>query len=155
MLISSAGLSAGEYDFVRHILEKNDVKILFEKIETNPDQPMVFGVSNKTLCFGMHGTQASAFILFELLAKHLLFNMIWHNFKHVILRMLLDETITRKNAERDPWLPVRFIQKGRVINFKYHGSGHIKALYEADGLLCIPTGVAEINGGAIVSISSI
>ena len=106
---------------------------------------MIFGVSNKTLCFGMHGAPVSAFILFELLAKHLLFNMIGHNFKHVILRMLLDQTITKKNAKRDSRLPVRFIQKGRVVNLKYNGSGHINALCEAEGLLCISAGTAETN----------
>jgi len=152
VVISSGGISAGEYDFVRHILEKNNVNILFEKIATNPGRPMVFGVTNKTLCLGMPGTPISAFVLFELLVKPMLFNMMGHDFKPIIARMQLDKTITRKNVERDSWLPVRFIQEGKVINIKYHGSGHINALCEADGLLCIPAGVAEIPEDTIVDI---
>jgi molybdopterin biosynthesis enzyme len=38
---------------------------------------------------------------------------------------------------------------------EYHGSAHINALCKADGLLCMPAGVAEIKAGTIVAVRQI
>ncbi len=152
VVISSGGVSAGEYDLVRKVLENNNIKILFDKIDVNPGRPMVFGISEKVFCFGLPGNPVSAFIMFELLVKSFLFKMMGYNFKPAVTQMQLEKTIAKKNTERDTWLPIRFTKDGKATNIKYHGSGHINALCQADGLLCMPAGLAKISKGAIVSI---
>ena len=151
IVISSGSISEGECDFVRDII-RTGVKILFEKIAVNPGRPMVFGVSDKALCFGMPGNPVSNFIMFELLAKPLLFSMIRYDSKPVSTHMQLEKTIERNHVKRDLWLPVRFNDKGNVTSVKYYGSGHINAFCKTDGLLCIPAWVTEITKGAIVNI---
>lgn len=113
---------------------------------------MVFGVTDGVCCFGMLGTPVSAFIMFELLTKPLLFSMMGHDFKPVIVRMELDKTIKRKNTEKDSWLPARFTENSKVTSLKYHGSGYTNALCQADGLLYIPAIATEISKGTIVDI---
>lgn len=152
VVISTGGVSAGDFDFVRKTLEKNNIKVMFEKIATEPGRPMVFGLSDNVFCFGLPGTPVSAFIMFELLVKPFLFKMMGHSYKPVITRLELNETIKRKKAKRDSWLPIVSTENGKAASIEYHGSSHIHALCQADGLLHISAGVSEITKGTIVEI---
>jgi len=155
VVILSGGVSMGEYDLVREILKKNGVELLFEKVAVKPGKPMVFGVSDEGFCFGVPGNPVSTFVMFELLVKPFLFKMMGHDFKPAVSRRQLERTIARKETERKSWLPVVFTGEDRVVKIEYHGSAHINALCKADGLLCIPAGVAEIKGGTIVAVRQI
>jgi molybdopterin molybdotransferase len=81
--------------------------------------------------------------------------MMGHDFQPVISYRQLEGTITRKKTERDSWLPVVFVGNGKVANIEYHGSAHINALCRADGLVCLPEGVAEIKEGTVVAVRQI
>jgi len=155
VVILSGGVSVGDYDIVREILQKNNVKLLFERVAVKPGRPTVFGVCDDAFCFGLPGNPVSAFIMFELLVKPFLFKMMGHDFKPTVSNRRLAKTITRKEAERDSWLPVIFTDKDKVTQIEYHGSAHINALCKADGLVCIPVGVAEIKEGATLAVRQI
>jgi len=155
VVILSGGVSVGDYDLVRGILEENNIKLLFEKVAVKPGKPMVFGVSNEVFCFGLPGNPVSTFIMFELLVKPFLFKMMGHDFKAVVAYKQLEKTITRKKTERDSWLPVVFTNDNKVASIEYHGSAHLNALCEADGLLCIPAGAAEVREGTTVAVRQI
>ena len=155
VVILSGGVSVGDYDLVREILEKNNVKLLFEKVAVKPGRPMVFGVSDEVFCFGLPGNPVSTFVMFELLVKPFLFKMMGHDFKAVVAYRQLEKTIARKKTERDSWLPVVFTNDNKIAKIEYHGSAHINALCEADGLLCIPAGAAEIKEGTTVAVRQI
>jgi molybdopterin molybdotransferase len=93
--------------------------------------------------------------MFELLVQPFLYKMMGHDFKPVISHIQLAKTIIRKRTERDSWLPVIFTENDKVARIEYHGSAHINALCEADGLLCLPAGTAEIKEGTIVAVRQI
>jgi molybdopterin molybdotransferase len=155
VLILSGGVSEGDYDLVRGILEKNNVKLQFEKVAVKPGRPTVFGVSDDVFCFGLPGNPVSTFVTFELLVKPFLSKMMGHDFKPVISSRQLEKTITRKKTERDLWLPVVLKGNDKVAGIEYHGSAHINALCAADGLFCIPAGVAKIEKGTTVAVRQI
>jgi molybdopterin molybdotransferase len=160
VVILSGGVSAGDYDFVPGILKKNNVSLIFEKIAVKPGRPTVFGIldeggQNPVFCFGLPGNPVSTFIIFELLVKPFLCKMMGHNFRPIVSHRQLERAITRKKTERDSWLPVVFTENNKVTSIEYHGSAHINALSEADGLLCMPAGVAEIKEGTTVAVRQI
>ena len=163
VVIVSGGVSVGDYDLVREILQQNSVKLLFEKVAVKPGRPTVFGISDEAFCFGLPGNPVSTFVTFELLVKPFLFKMMGHDFKAVITHRQLKKTITRgtllrgnsKKTERDSWLPILFTKDGKIRKIEYHGSAHINALCEADGLICIPAGIAEIKEGNTVAVRQI
>jgi molybdopterin molybdotransferase len=155
VVILSGGVSVGDYDFVREILRTNNIKLLFEKIAVKPGRPMVFGISNEVFCFGLPGNPVSTFVMFELLVKPFLYKMAGHDFKPAVIHKQLEKTITRKKMGRDSWLPVVFMENGKVAKIDYHGSGHINALCKADGLICISAGEAEIREGTTVAVRQI
>jgi len=155
VVIISGGVSVGDCDLVRDILKENGVKILFERVAVKPGRPTVFGVADEIFCFGLPGNPVSGFVMFELLVKPFLYRMMGHDFKPTSYRGQLERTIKRKNAERDFWLPVVTRYDGKVAQIDYHSSAHITALCEADGLICVPSGVTEIKEGATVAVRQI
>jgi molybdopterin molybdotransferase len=155
VILFSGGVSAGEYDLVRTVLKEAGVTLLFEKVAAEPGRPMAFGVRDNAFCFALPGNPVSSFVMFELLVKPFLYKMMGHDFKPPVSRRKLAKTISRKSAQRDSWLPVVFTQDGMAERIEYHGSAHINALCDADGLLCVPAGTGEIKQGSIVTVRHI
>jgi molybdopterin molybdotransferase len=166
VVLLSGGVSMGDFDLVPGILKKNNIELLFERIALKPGKPTVFGVMSRAprpriagkmpatpvYCFGLPGNPVSTFVVFELLVKPFLFKLMGHDYAPLNIRMPLDETISRKNTERQGWIPVTITCNGTLKKVEYHDSGHINALCEANGLICMDVGVVEIPKGTIVQV---
>ena len=68
LVITSGGVSVGEADFTKHILEKVG-KINFWKIAIKPGKPFAFGQLGKTWFFGLPGNPVSALVTFYQLVQ--------------------------------------------------------------------------------------
>jgi molybdopterin molybdotransferase len=66
--------------------------------------------------------------------------------------MRLDETVTRKDGERQSWIPVRITSEETVKPVQYHGSAHLSALCDAGGLVPMEIGVTSIEQGTLVRV---
>lgn len=152
VVIISGGVSVGEFDLVPPILRRNNVRLLFEKIAVKPGKPTVFGLLEKAYCFGLPGNPVSAFVVFELLVRPFLYKLMGRDYSPVSIRMPLDESITSESAERQTWIPVKVTSEGTVKPLEYHGSAHILALRNADGLISMEVGVANIEKGTPVPV---
>ena len=152
VIIISGGVSMGDFDLVPGILRQNNIELLFEKIALRPGKPTVFGTSEKAYCFGLPGNPVSTFVVFELLVKPFLYRLMGHDYIPADVQMPLGQSIRRKIAERQSWTQVKITDVGTLENVEYHGSAHIGALCNADGLVSIGVGVAEIPKGTIVRV---
>jgi len=152
VVIMSGGVSAGDFDFVPGVLRRNNVKLLFEKIAVKPGKPTVFGQSERGYCFGLPGNPVSTFVMFELLVRSFLYRLMGHEYSPTVVQMNLEEPITRRDAERQGWIPVKLTSGTTVRPVEYHGSGHILALCRADGLISMEIGVERIDNGTPVSV---
>jgi molybdopterin molybdotransferase len=70
----------------------------------------------------------------------------------VYVQVRLDETVTRKDSERQSWIPVRITSEETVKPVQYHGSAHLSALCDAGGLMPMEIGVASIKQGMPVRV---
>lgn len=152
VVIMSGGVSAGDFDFVPAVLRRNHVRLLFEKIAVKPGKPTVFGLTERAYCFGLPGNPVSAFVVFELLVKPFLYRLMGHDYSPTTVAMNLDEPITRADTERQGWIPVKRTSETTVRPVEYHGSGHILALCQADGLISVDIGVGRIEKAAPVNV---
>jgi molybdopterin molybdotransferase len=152
VVIISGGVSAGDFDFVPVVLRRNNVRLLFEKIAVKPGKPTVFGQSEQAYCFGLPGNPVSTFVVFELLVRPFLCRLMGHDYLPAIVQMILDESVTRRDVERQGWIPVRLTSGTTVRPVEYHGSGHILALCQADGLISMEIGVEQIEKAAPVNV---
>ena len=117
--------------------------------------PTTFGLSEDLFCFGLPGNPASAFVVFEILVKPFLLRLMGHDFQPSTVPMRLSKRIARKRVKRDSWIPVRRSDPGSVQAVEYHGAAHINAYTEADGMICIPRGVSEVEEGDVVDVRQV
>ena len=153
VVIVTGGASVGDYDFVPRAFKDNGVEIVFEKIAIKPGKPTVFGIKDRSFCFGLSGNPAACFVIFELLVKPFLYRLMGHNYKDRFARLEMAETIKRKRADgRATYFPVAITDEGLARAVDYHGSADIGAMCEADGLLCMETGICQIKKGTVVKV---
>jgi len=69
IILTSGGVSVGEYDLVKGILAKIGVKIKFWQVAMRPGKPLVFGKLKNTLIFGLPGNPVSGIISFEMFVR--------------------------------------------------------------------------------------
>jgi molybdopterin molybdotransferase len=152
VVITSAGVSVGDFDLVPAALRRNGVKLRFEKIAVKPGKPTVFGVREGGYCFGLPGNPVSTFVVFELLAKPFLYRLMGHDYRPAYVQMRLDEAMTRRDGDRQSWIPVRITSEETVRPVEYHGSPHLSALCTADGLVALEIGTANLGRGMPVLV---
>jgi len=154
MVIISGGVSAGEFDYVPNILKELGVQLHFEKIAIIPGKPTVFGTRGENIVFGVPGNPVSSFVIFEIFIKPFLFKMMGHNFHPKTIKGVMKEKFHRQKIERSAYIPIRY-QEGFVELLTYHGSAHINALSQANGLISVARGVKEIPAGSTVNVRPI
>ncbi len=151
VILITGGVSMGDYDLVPEILEKADVKILFKSVAIQPGRPTVFGIKGSQFIFGLPGNPVSSFVIFEILIKPFLLKMMGYTGTpyRVFLPMGLD--FIRKKASRKSFVPVK-ITDGELFPIEYHGSAHINAYVEADGIIALERGETLIKKGERVHV---
>jgi len=155
VILLSGGVSKGDFDLVPDIMTENGVEILFDSIAIKPGKPTTFGVSPDIYCFGLPGNPVSTFIQFEILVKPFLYKIMGYDFHPFHSMLPLASPIKTKGTDRETWLPVKLTPDGRVEAGAYHGSAHINALCDADGLIVLPIGTTVMQEGTLVRVRPI
>jgi molybdopterin molybdotransferase len=152
VVIISAGVSVGDFDLVPAALQRNGVRLRFEKIAVKPGKPTVFGVWERGYCFGLPGNPVSTFVASELLVKPFLYRLMGHEYRPTVVQMYLEEAVTRKDTDRQVWIPVTRTGVTTVRPVDYHGSAHLAALSKADGWVSLDIGTERIPKMAPVDV---
>jgi molybdopterin molybdotransferase len=155
VVLLSGGVSMGDFDFIPAAFQKLGIDIKFEKIAVQPGKPTVFGTKDQKFVYGLPGNPVSSFTIFELLVKPLLYKISGHDFKVLPLKLEMGGDYKRKRSVRKSFLPIGINDEGKVIPLDYHGSAHVHALVEADGLIGIPIGKTELKKGELVDVRQI
>jgi molybdopterin molybdotransferase len=120
VLITTAGVSAGERDLVREVLEWAGVQPLFWKVAIKPGGPTAFGVKGDVPVFSLPGNPVSSLLTFEEFARPALLRMMGHS---AVLRPLfkgvLDEDVSKKEG------------KLSIVRLKVHRDGDVFRLSSA------------------------
>jgi molybdopterin molybdotransferase len=79
LLITSGGVSVGEYDYVPGVFNDLGVTIHFSKVNIKPGMPLVFGDHKGKPVFGLPGNPVSAMVTFLQFVKPALMKMMGHS----------------------------------------------------------------------------
>jgi len=155
VLISSAGVSVGDYDFVKDVMKNLGVEMVFWKVAMRPGQPLAFGTISGKPAFGLPGNPVSSMISFEQFVRPSLLKMMGHRqlFRPVIEAILKEEI--KKMTGR------RYFIRGSV-SFEKHqyfvattgeqGSGILRSMVRANGLIVIPEDQEFVRAGEKVKV---
>jgi molybdopterin molybdotransferase len=79
LVLTSAGMSVGEHDFVREALEKLGVERDFWRVAIKPGKPLAVGRKGGTVYIGLPGNPTSSLVTFELFVRPALRRMLGHS----------------------------------------------------------------------------
>jgi molybdopterin molybdotransferase len=155
IVIITGGVSMGDFDFVPSVLERAGVNILFDRVNVQPGKPTTFGLHTKALVFGLPGNPVSSFIQFEMLIRPLINKMMGHNRRPPEQNLPLGVDYERKSSAKLGLIPVKINEKMEVIPVDFHGSAHITALSDSDGIIALQPGIKLLTKGEIVNVRQI
>ncbi len=78
VVITSAGVSVGERDFVKAALAQQGVEMNFWRVAIKPGKPLAVGRRGPTLYFGLPGNPTSSLVTFELFVRPVLRRLLGH-----------------------------------------------------------------------------
>jgi molybdopterin molybdotransferase len=152
VVLLTGGVSMGDFDMVPDMMTKAGIEILFRSIAIQPGKPTVFGRKGNKFCFGLPGNPVSSYVLFELMVKPMLYQMMGHNFKPLTCKMPFTKEYNRRRSDRLSVLPIIVNADGTVEPIDYHGSAHIHSLTFARGFAFISLGQTTVRKGEMIDV---
>ncbi|HYB13063.1 MAG TPA: gephyrin-like molybdotransferase Glp, partial [Myxococcota bacterium] len=155
LIVSSGGVSVGDRDYVRPVLEKLGCRLIFWGVEMKPGYPIVFGRFGETgpLVFGLPGNPVSAMVTFEQFVRPALRKMAGHKawFRPVIRATLADPFekaagrmhFVRVSLEPKADAPGEFVARSTGSQ----SSGALRSMALAQGLLILPAAHTRLRAG--------
>ena len=148
LIISSAGVSVGAFDFVKEVIESNG-KLDFWRVNMRPGKPLAFGEYRGIPFIGLPGNPVSAFVGFEVFARPAIERLSGQlDGIRFTVKVRCEEQIESDGRESYLRAKIR-IDSGVYIAVLtgHQGSGNLLSLVQADALLIIPAGVKCVPVG--------
>ena len=155
IVVSSGGVSVGDYDLVKSSLQKMGQDMLFWKVAMKPGKPLAFGRIGKTPIFGLPGNPVSSFVSFEQFVRPSLRKVLGcSDLSHKTVQAKLTRTIHKKPGRLHFLSSIVSWADGEytVTPAGEQGSGILKSAANANGLLIFPLEAEEIKQGQEVAV---
>lgn len=147
VIITSGGVSVGDYDLVKDIMQEVGNHMQFWKVAMRPGRPLAFGALGTTPLFGLPGNPVSAMVSFEQFVRPSLLKMMGHrNIFRRSVRATLTETLTKGIGARQFVRGRLHEENGRytVASTGDQGSGILMSMVLANGLIVLPEHVDTV-----------
>lgn len=151
LVITSGGVSVGEFDLVKHIMAEQG-EIDFWRINMRPGKPVAFGRLGTTPLLGLPGNPVSAAVTFELFGRPMLRKMLGHTRLHrpqieVVVTDGVQERAARRHYVRAhvTWQNGRFVAR----TTGNQGSNIMTSLINVNAFVIVPEGGVQIEPGGV------
>jgi molybdopterin molybdotransferase len=153
LLVTTAGISVGEHDYVRSVLEELGAELRFWKLRMRPGAPVGFGLLSGMPWIGLPGNPVSTMVTFELFVRPAIRKMMGHALP---FRRTVPVSVTEPISLKPR---LQHFLRGIVNQGKQglearltgpQGSGILTSMTLANALLVIPEGQFETSVGASV-----
>lgn len=155
VVLSTGGVSVGEYDFVKEALDALGVERAFWKVAQKPGKPLAFGRLGERLFFGLPGNPVSALVCFWIYAWPALRRLGGHTRLHlpVVWARLGGEIRTRPTLTEFVRVHLEGAADDPVaMPAASQSSGVLSGLGRGAGLMIVPAGRAAPRVGARVPV---
>ena len=151
LIISSAGVSMGAFDFVRSVVEAHG-ELTFWRVNLRPGKPIVSGSYRGVPFLGLPGNPVSALVTFHLFAYPVIARLSGDKGAEPLRLMVrVDHALQSDGRESYLRAQVRWEEdEYRVQLTGSQDSGVLSSLVAANALLVVPTGVETVKAGEIL-----
>jgi len=158
MLITSGGVSRGDYDIVKDVLAKRG-EIALWTVSMKPGKPSAFGViksgGRKMPHLGLPGNPVSSMVTFEQLARPAILKMMGKtNFTKPTIQAIIEEDVINTDGRRlfARVIVTRYAGKYYARLTGPQGSGILTSMTKANGLAIIPENSKGVEAGDTVQV---
>jgi molybdopterin molybdotransferase len=153
LILSSAGVSVGAYDVVKHAVETEGA-LDFWRVRMRPGKPLAFGQVSGIPFIGLPGNPVSAMVGFEVFVRPALLKLGGqrHWEKPTVQAAL---TTAMRSDGRESYVRVTLEHQGDGYHAHLtgdQGSNIITSLVKADGLMIVPEGMTEVPAGSTLPV---
>jgi molybdopterin molybdotransferase len=158
VFITTGGVSMGDRDYIKTLVEEVGVKVHFHKVRIKPAKPILFGTykEGKGLFFGIPGNPVSCAMAFDLIVKPALLKMqSAKDYTPKTLWARLKRDFSRRDAERREFVRafLSLEEQQLVCDFSPKLQSHMLTSYVcANCYMVVKEGVKELKGGELVEV---
>ncbi|MHC6178994.1 molybdopterin molybdotransferase MoeA [Clostridium sp. JNZ X4-2] len=150
IVISSGGVSVGDYDFIEEVLKKIGADIKFTSVQIKPGKPVTFATFKNKLFFGLPGNPLSVVNTFEVFAAPAIKKMMGR--KDIITKefpVILKDDFKSK-GDRENYIYVDIKERGGNYYAYSVGSQSSNALFtltQSNGIVIVKKGTKTVKAG--------
>jgi len=153
LMISTGGVSMGDYDVVKSVLEELGI-LGFWKVAMRPGAPQTFGTIDGTPFFGLPGNPTSGMVGFEMFVRPVLLKLQGHT---ALFRPHHKVTLThdvKKKSDRRYFMRAKATRTGEgrwtAALSGAQSSAMLTSMHRANCLLVLPEGETAFAAGSVV-----
>ncbi|HLR41576.1 MAG TPA: gephyrin-like molybdotransferase Glp [Virgibacillus sp.] len=155
ILITTGGVSVGDFDLMPAIYEKLGAEVLFNKVAMRPGSVTTVAVRGNQLLFGLSGNPSACYVGFELFARPILQRYLFNPKSHLKrVKAILTEDFPKPN----PF--TRFVRsyidyEGSTIKVRLAGidkSNVVTSLAHTNAFMVLPGGTEGYEAGTEVEV---
>ena len=154
MFLTSGGVSVGDYDVVKRVLEQRG-RMEFWRVRMKPGKPLAFGIIEGVPLLGLPGNPVSAMVGFELFGRPAMLKMLGRErWRRPVIHATFDGRYADR-GDRRVFVRVAVEQHGEgwiARSAGEQGSGVLSAMMRADGLMVVPEGMTLVEPGARMAV---
>lgn len=154
LLLTSGGVSMGNYDLVKDVLAKQG-EVSFWTVRMKPGKPLAFGMIKGVPHLGLPGNPVSSMITFELFARPAILKMMGKkNLSKPTIEAILDGHIKNTDGRRIFARAIVSREGDRYLARVAgpQGSGILTSMSRANGLVIVPEDVETVEEGETVKV---
>jgi molybdopterin molybdotransferase len=154
LIITSAGISVGEFDHLRSVLDAMGVELKFWRVRMRPGAPLGFGLLRGTPWIGLPGNPVSTMVTFDLFVRPAIRKMLGHErlFRRPVPVTLEEPVSVGARLTHFLRATVRPGDNGQLLARLTgpQGSGILTSMSKAEALLIVPEERARVEAGESV-----
>ena len=153
LIVTTAGVSVGEYDYVRRVLDELGCRTIVSKVRMRPGSPTSFGVVRGVPWIGLPGNPVSTMVCYELFVRPAVRKMQGHALLHRRTVPAVTEEPVRTPGRLTHFL--RAVARETPAGWRARltgpqGSGILTSMALANALLIVPEAVDDLPAGAML-----
>ena len=158
IIISSGGVSVGDYDLVKDVMSEVGNSMEFWQVAMRPGKPLACGTIEDIPTLGLPGNPVSSMVSFEQFVRPAILKLMGHKklFRKAI-KAILKEDIKKKRGFRHFIRAQIRHEDGKItaLTTGEQGSGILKSMVRANGLIVLPEDIAWAKTGDEVTVQLI
>ncbi|MEB6060879.1 molybdopterin molybdotransferase MoeA [Staphylococcus pseudoxylosus] len=155
IVITTGGVSVGDFDYLPQIYEEINAEVLFNKIAMRPGSVTTVAVADGKYLFGLSGNPSACFTGFELYVKPAVLHMMGAT---AIYPQMVQATLMEDLTKANPF--TRFVRATATFNGKsmtvvpsgFNKSGAVVAIAHSNAMIMLPGGTRGYQKGYTVDV---